>query len=194
MGRSPDLSARREMRAEPIVSPVTSSNVLIDDFSSTDGMSQLGTRWEALSDQVMGGVSKAHMRRLHYQGRNCVELSGDVRLEQNGGFVQLALDLDPSGLNTDARRFEGLRMWVSGNGETYGVHLRTAGLSRPWQSYRAQFNTSEDWHLVTLPFSDFRAHRVDGQLDLRMLRRLGFIAIGRAFHARLRIAHLEFYA
>ena len=169
------------------------TQTLIDDFSDADGWSARRTHWEALSDKVMGGVSHAHMRRLTHLGRACIELSGEVSLENNGGFVQLALDLEPNGRSTDARSYTGVRLLVSGNGEQYGVHLRTAGLARPWQSYRAQFKAHDAWVEVTLPFSSFVPHRVDGQLDLRMLRRLGFVAIGRAFNAELRIAHLEFY-
>ena len=167
---------------------------LIDDFGADDGMSARQTRWEALSDKVMGGASLARMRRRTYQGSRCIELTGAVSLENNGGFVQLALDLGASGQNMDARCYAGIRMRISGNGERYGVHMRTAGLARPWQSYRAQFDAKKTWHEVLLPFSSFVPHRIDAVLDLRMLRRLGFVAIGRAFDAELRIAHLEFYA
>jgi hypothetical protein len=166
---------------------------LIDDFGAAGGLSSRQTHWEALSDKVMGGVSHAQMRQRTYQGSTCIELTGAVSLENNGGFVQLALDLDAKGQNVDARCYTGIRMRVSGNGERYGVHLRTAGLARPWQSYRAQFDAKETWADVMLPFSSFVPHRVDGAMDLRMLRRLGFVAIGRAFDAELRIAHLEFY-
>lgn len=167
-------------------------SLLIDDFGRAD-QSALGTRWQARSDQVMGGVSVAHMRHCEHLERRCIELSGEVSLENNGGFVQLALDLDAAGEPVDARGFHGLRMLVSGNGERYGVHLRTTQLERPWQSFRAEFDAHEVWHCVTLPFADFMPHRVDKQLDISKLRRLGFIAIGRAFHACLRIGRVELY-
>lgn len=167
-------------------------NRLIDDFGRAE-QSALGTRWQAVSDRVMGGVSKAHMRHCEHLERHCIELSGDVSLENNGGFIQLALDLDAHGEPLDAREFQGLRMLVSGNGERYGVHLRTTQLERPWQSFRAEFDARESWHCVTLPFAEFVPHRVDEQLDTSKLRRLGFVAIGRAFHACLRIGRVEFY-
>jgi hypothetical protein len=173
--------------------PVLVMHALIDEFCAADGLSARGTRWAASSDKVMGGVSQAQMRRLTHAGQACIELSGAVSLENNGGFVQLALDLDADGQNTDARAYRGLRMLISGNGEPYGVHLRTTALARPWQSYRAQFEANESWAQVLLPFASFVPHRVDAPLDLSMLRRIGFVAIGRAFDAQLRIARLEFY-
>jgi hypothetical protein len=46
---------------------------------------------------------------------------------------------------------------------------------------------------VQLPFSDFVPHRVEAPLDLAQVRRIGLVAIGRAFRADLRVARVEFY-
>ena len=40
-----------------------SDNMLIDDFSDGGLISKLGTRWRGVSDQVMGGISNATVRR-----------------------------------------------------------------------------------------------------------------------------------
>ena len=61
-------------------------------------------------------------------------MRGDVSLENNGGFVQISLDLAPDGHAVDASAWSGIEFDVFGNGEDYGVHLRTADLSQPWQS------------------------------------------------------------
>lgn len=47
------------------VGHVADNPLLIDDFSRADRTSALGTRWRAVSDQVMGGVSEA--RLVHRQ-------------------------------------------------------------------------------------------------------------------------------
>lgn len=167
--------------------------MLIDDLSRDDLVSVLRTSWRAVSDRVMGGVSRAELRFERHLGRPCLHLYGDVRLDNDGGFIQMTLDLDPLGGAVDARDYSGLRLIVFGNGERYSAHLRTQDLVRPWQSYRAQFSAPPEWCEVLLPFSGFVPHRVEVPLDRTRLRRIGLVAIGRAFFADLRVARVEFY-
>jgi hypothetical protein len=167
--------------------------MLIDDFAEEGLISQIGTRWRAVSDQVMGGISEPRLERAVAGGRSCLHLSGEVRLENNGGFIQAALDLDTAGGSIDASPYRGLRLVARGNEESYGLHLRTTDTARPWQSYRASFQAPADWQEIRLPFSIFRPHRLEPPLDLGRLRRLGLAAIGRAFHADLWVAEIAFY-
>ncbi|MDJ0607828.1 MAG: CIA30 family protein [Kiloniellales bacterium] len=166
--------------------------MLIDDFASRDLVSSLGTRWRGVSDRVMGGISEASVRAEVIDGRPCLRLSGEVRLENDGGFIQAALDLAPEGATLDASNFAGLRALVRGNGERYSVHLRTADIVRPWQSYRAHFTAGPEWTDVQLPFTAFRPYRLEAPLDVSRLRRVGLVAIGRAFTADLAVAELAF--
>ena len=167
--------------------------MLIDNVSRDDFVSALGTTWQGVSDRVMGGVSRATLRLDERSGKRCLRLSGDVRLENNGGFVQMALDLQPDGGPLDASPFMGLRLVVYGNGERYSVHLRTADVVRPWQSYRAHFEAPAGWREVRLPFMEFVPHRLEAQLDLTSLRRIGVVAIGRPFFADLCLSEIAFY-
>ena len=164
--------------------------MVIDDGSREDLVSALGTRWRAVDDRVMGGVSEARLRREMVDGRRCLHLSSEVRLDNSGGFVQMALDLSANGRTIDASGFASVRLVVRGNRERYAVHLRTADVTRPWQSYRAHFDAGLQWREVRLPFADFAAHRVGAPLDLTRLRRLGIVAIGRAFHADVAVAEI----
>ena len=118
---------------------------------------------------------------------------GDVSLENNGGFVQAALQLADSPQTLDASNYAGIRLLVRGTGEEYGVHLRTSDVLRSWQSYRSQFKADPEWQQVLLPFNQFRPHRLSTPLDLRKLRRLGLVAIGRVFHADLAVAGISLY-
>jgi hypothetical protein len=164
--------------------------MLIDDFSSR--ISALGTSWRLVSDRVMGGVSEGTMVRNAIAGRSALCLRGAVSLENNGGFLQLALDLHPSGL-LDATTYEGIELMVRGNGEQYSLHLKTGDIRLPWQSYRQRFETTSDWRFLRLPFADFEAHRIDKSLDTSRLRRLGLVAIGRPMAVDLCVAELRFY-
>ena len=167
--------------------------MVIDDFADGGLVSALGTRWRGVSDQVMGGISRASMVRDVIEERSCLRLRGDVRLENDGGFIQAALDLAPSESTFDATDYAGLRLVVHGNDEAYSVHLRTPDCLRPWQSYRAQFTASRAWHDVELPFAAFAPYRLNADLDVGRLRRIGLVAIGRAFRADLAVAALSLY-
>ena len=162
---------------------------VIDDLSGRFPEATNGARWELLSDRVMGGVSAG---RLSLEPV-AIRLQGNVSLENNGGFIQMALDLDPMGGSVDCRGYEGLEIEVSGNGETYGLHLRTADLGRPWQSYRQAFSAPPDWETIRLPFAKFLPHRTDVAFAPGRIRRLGLVAIGRAFRADLALSAIRFF-
>jgi hypothetical protein len=167
--------------------------MLIDDFSSGDFISKLGTPWRAVSDQVMGGISNVSVTHDIIDGRLCLHLVGDVRVENDGGFIQAALDLAPSGNTLNASDYTGVRLGVRGNSEKYSVHLRTPDNVRPWQSYRSHFTSGVDWETIELPFESFTPYRLEAHLDIKQLRRIGLVAIGRAFHADLAVFELGFY-
>lgn len=177
----------------PIGARAESETMLIDDFSRPALVSELGTDWRGVSDQVMGGVSQASVTHDTVEGRACLRLRGDVRLENSGGFIQAALDLSKSGGTLDASGYRGIRLTVRGNGEPYSVHLRTPDAVRPWQSYRAHFNTTTKWETIDLPFETFAPYRLEASLDTTKLRRIGFVAIGRAFSADLMVAKVSLY-
>ena len=174
-------------------SQAKADTMLIDDFSDRKLTSQLGTQWRGVSDNVMGGISQATISHVFNGAQSCLRLTGEVRLENNGGFVQAALDLARDGSNVDASEFRGIRLTVTGNNERYSVHLRTADNDRPWQSYRAHFEARPERQTFDVPFSDFEPYRIEAPLDVTKLRRLGLVAIGRQFQADLQVCHLEFY-
>ncbi len=170
----------------------TNADGLIDDFSNPDGNSRLGTRWQLVTDQVMGGVSGGAMQRREENGRTVLCMTGDVSLENDGGFVQVNIDLSPGG-RLDASGFAGVRLVARGNGEVYNLHLKTAATRMPWQSYRAAFTADGDWREFRLPFSGFEPHRLVPALDRSRLERLGIVAIGREMRADLCVAEIGFY-
>jgi Complex I intermediate-associated protein 30 (CIA30) len=167
--------------------------LLIDDFATADLVSRLRTRWTATSDRVMGGVSRCSLTVELDGSQRWLRLSGRVSLENNGGFIQMGLDLAPGGEPVDLSAFAGIRVLVRGNGERYGCHLRTTACHRPWQSYRSEFAAPATESAIELPFASFAPHRVESPFDPAALRRLGLVAIGRAFDADLAVAEVAFY-
>jgi hypothetical protein len=166
---------------------------VVDDLSGPPFVSALGTRWELISDRVMGGVSDGTLTRETIDGRLALRMTGEVSLANNGGFLQMALSLSPEGAPVDASDNSGLELTVRGTDEDYGVHLRTDAVARPWQSYRQGFRAGRDWRTLRLPFSQFRPHRLEAPFDPARLTRLGLVAIGRAFRPDLALADLRFY-
>lgn len=50
-----------------------------------------------------------------------------------------------------------------------------------------------EWQSLRLAFADFVPHRTGVSLNLEHLRRLGIVAIGRAFTANLALGGVRFY-
>ena len=90
--------------------------MLIDDLSRDDFVSALGTTWKGVSDPVMGGISRETLSVDEQLGKRCLRLSGHVGLENKGGFMQMALDLEADSGPRDDSSFTGVRVvvrWMS---------------------------------------------------------------------------------
>ena len=171
----------------------TESSFLIDDFSNTVGVSSFGTPWRMFTDRVMGGLSSASSGYEVIKGRSCLRLQGWVSLENNGGFVQVALPLDGNGRFFDASEYKGIRLWSLGNGEMYHVHIRTSQSRRPWQYYSAEFTADGEWTKVEIPFDRFKPESLDDPLNAQKLARIAIVGIEKEFNADVAISRLEFY-
>ena len=170
------------------------SSAIVDDLRREPPLATVGSRWRLMTDQVMGGVSAGSMTRDVVAGRAAIRLRGEVSLENSGGFVQMALDLSPDGGAVDASGWRGVELDVFGDGQAYNLHLRTDALTRPWQSYRQTFTAPAEWRTILLSFDAFVPHRTEAPLDARRLRRIGVVAIGRAFSPDLALGGLRFLA
>jgi hypothetical protein len=166
--------------------------MLIDDFTHADRASN-GQVWRFVSDRVMGGVSLGRAGHDRVAGRPALRLQGDVSLANNGGFIQVNLDLGRAGQGIDASAWPGIEITLLGDGGRYAVNLRSCELRQPWESYRADLPATPAWTTRKLPFTDFRPHRTALPLNTRRLRRIGLIAIGEARHVDVALGHLRFY-
>ena len=73
------------------------------------------SKWEYISDNVMGGVSTGGVQ---YQN-NFAILSGNVSTENNGGFIQIRMNLNK--INLD--KTKSIKLIAKGNKQKYFVHL-----------------------------------------------------------------------
>lgn len=167
-------------------------DLIIDNRISSNLRSNLGTQWRMVTDQVMGGVSNGELTLDNFNGKNCLRMRGDVSTDNNGGFIQMALDLTKDGA-FDASPYAGAEIIVYGNNEHYNMHFRTTDLWLPWQSYRYSFKAISDWQTIHIAFKDIKAYRTTTKFHKDKLKRIGLVAIGRDFKADLCVASIKLY-
>ena len=172
------------------------NSLVIDDRTSGDLNSNLGTKWRLVTDNVMGGLSSGKLSLDNIKDKNCIRMQGDVSTENNGGFVQIALPLldkhsDDKAFNASA--YTGIEIEVSGNDESYNIHFRTDNLWFPWQSYRFSFKATPDWQTYRIPFSKLEPYKTTNKFSQDEILRIGLVAIGREFQANLCLASIKFY-
>lgn len=172
---------------------VSAEDLIIDDRTSGNKSSSLGAQWRLVTDQIMGGVSNGDLTLDSYKGRNCLRMHGDVSTDNNGGFVQIALDLTKD-KPFDASAYIGVELSVAGNNERYNVHFRTTDLWLPWQSYRFSFEATPEWQTIRIPFTNLEAYRTATKFHKNKLKRIGLVGIGRDFKADLCVGSIKFYA
>lgn len=102
--------------------------------------------WRVVNDDVMGGVSKSSLT-LTADAHG--QFSGQVSLENNGGFASIQLNKTVK-LDED-KKFIVLR--IKGDGKKYEFRLKNSA-STP-ESYVHPFITSGQWEEVKLPISEF---------------------------------------
>jgi hypothetical protein len=172
----------------------TADIFLIDDFSSQEGVSAVGTKWQQVTDQVMGGVSEGSYGFFEIDGKRCIRLQGWVSLENRGGFIQVSLPLLNKGGSFDASNYRGVRLLVRGNGERYYVHFKSMQTLLPWQLFSAGFPTTETWKIVDLPFERFTPENLKADsLNTRKLKRIAIVAGKKEYIADVAVARIEFY-
>ncbi|NJS40475.1 MAG: NADH ubiquinone oxidoreductase [Rhodobacteraceae bacterium] len=160
--------------------------MMIDDFTARPE-----TRWRFFADTVMGGVSSGKVSFVTEGGRTHARMTGTVSTANNGGFIQMRLDMADAGPDGAT----GVRLVVRGNDQRYFVHLRTDGTVLPWQYYQAGFDVTRDWAEVRLPFSTFEPSGALLRDTLRAdrLTSIGVVAFGRDHEAMIEVREVGFY-
>ena len=166
---------------------VNAEEMVIEDFKN-----QPETRWRFFTDTVMGGVSTGQVEFLEEGGDAYAHLTGSVSTANNGGFIQIRMELPappPEGA-------VGLRLIVRGNDQRYFVHLRTKGTVLPWQYYQAGFPVTREWSEVRLPFTAFKASGIFLRTRPRpeSLTSVAVVAFGRDHGAEIDVREVGFYS
>ena len=131
--------------------------------------------WYTVNDSVMGGISSSTVRiDLNSQK---LTFSGNVSLDNNGGFASLRSDW----AGYDLRGYDGILMRVRGDGNVYRFRTRTERTGAE-VAYTAIFETEVDtWQEVYIPFAEmiptYRGFIVNaaGPLDPASIRSFGLM-------------------
>ncbi len=143
-------------------------------------------KWKYISDNVMGGISTGE---VHYQN-NIATLTGNVSTENNGGFIQIRMNLNK--INLD--KAKSIKLIAKGNKQKYFIHLRTTGTFLPWQYYQAEFIVGENFKEFILPIKDFKksGSLMVKKVNPKKITSIGLVAYGRDHEVKLTIKEIEF--
>ncbi len=108
--------------------------------------------WRTVLDGVMGGRSTG---RVMQPEAGILRFSGELSLENNGGFSQIQTTV-PEGSLKEAT---GIEARVRGDGRTYQFDVRCSDVRMMAGSFQTKFETvAGEWVTLRLPFEQFRLY------------------------------------
>ena len=127
--------------------------------------------WTSVNDDVMGGVSKGGFKR---SGQGTLLFSGELSLENNGGFASIRMKPGELGLAGTS----GIVVKARGDGRTYWVDLRVADQMSA-SSYRAYLATTDgEWAETRIPFKDFKLQSFGRELPSKSIKPGSIASVG----------------
>jgi NADH dehydrogenase [ubiquinone] 1 alpha subcomplex assembly factor 1 len=129
-----------------------SDELIISNFSEDAGLGG----WEVEDDAVMGGLSRG---RLAIDDEGYAVFSGEISLENNGGFSSIQYYFDP----IDVTRYTTALLRVRGDGKRYRFLVESERNDRHYYVY--EFPTNGEWQTVEIPLAEmypvYRGDRLD---------------------------------
>ena len=157
-----------------IITMTTTDNSLFEFQTSTEI-----NAWQIVNDGVMGGLSQSNV--AWNEKENTLEFSGEVSLENNGGFASVRAILQ----NFKQQEFKKIKLRVKGDGNTYKFRMRN---SKNFDGivYSLDFETEKGkWKEIELAVDDFQPtfrgqiYTNYGKFDTNDLKQIGFLIAGK---------------
>jgi hypothetical protein len=150
------------------------------EFNKNDNLSA----WAVVDDVVMGGRSDGRFE-INEQGH--AVFSGDVSLENNGGFSSVRYRFQ----SKDIRGFKYCKIRLKGDGKRYQFRVKKDRTDS--QSYIHYFDTSGEWETINIPLAEmyptFRGRRLDmPNYPVEQLEEIAFLIANKrneSFHLEL---------
>jgi len=128
------------------------NHMTLYDFSTNSDLSN----WTVVNDVVMGGRSEADFS-VNSDGH--AVFHGEVSLENNGGFSSVRHRF----AQKKAEDYDTMVIRLKGDGKRYQFRVKTASSDR--HSYIYHFQTTGDWQIIEIPFTEmypgFRGNKLD---------------------------------
>lgn len=113
--------------------------------------------WYVVDDGVMGGLSEGFIS--FSAGKNLL-YTGQVRLENNGGFSSIRHDFDTK----QVKQYQYVVLTLKGDGKEYQFRIKEDRQQR--YSYIKSFTTSGEWQTIKLPLDEFYPGFRGNQLNI----------------------------
>ncbi|MGB0166377.1 MAG: CIA30 family protein [Luteibaculum sp.] len=130
----------------------TSNETILFDFNSQTNPSS----WAVVNDVVMGGKSSSKFA-ISEAGHGL--FSGDVSLENNGGFASVQY----RDISVSVNPKSSVYLKLKGDGKSYQFRIKSN--SNDYYSYVAEFKTSGQWEEIRIPlksfYPSFRGRKLD---------------------------------
>jgi len=94
-----------------------------------------------------------------YEGLN-LKITGNVSLDNNGGFIQVRIFLNPSEKPWNAAGYKGIQLKLRGKSNSSYIFLRTNRTVFPWSYFGQKLPVSKEWSIVNLPFDEFTSENM----------------------------------
>ena len=152
------------------------NGIVIGSFGDSMKKTQSGQwiNWMVVNDGVMGGMSES---RTKVSEHGTLVFTGNVSLENNGGFASIRHGAEPFGLE----RGKGIMLRVKGDGKKYQLRVRTSDRF-DGMAYKVDFETKKDaWLEFRFPWNvftaTFRGRTIEDAPSLKPLniRQIGFL-------------------
>jgi len=112
-------------------------------FNSEENTYRLN--WQIVDDVVMGGRSSGN---FHFDEEGHGIFSGNVSLENNGGFSSLKCRFEPISMENYSK----VVLRLKGDGKSFQFRIKSSSDDR--HSYIAHFQTDGSWQTIEIPLND----------------------------------------
>lgn len=166
------------------------SSLFVFNLLVVSAQANANQRWYVVNDSVMGGLSNSQVT----QTQENLLFTGNVSLDNNGGFASIRTELNTQSQNTKA-----IALRVKGDGQTYQLRLRTTNYL-DGAAYTHSFKTvKNEWVDINFAPSDFtltyRGRVLEQQpiIDFDDIKQLGFMIAGKQEGKfKLEVGKIEF--
>ena len=129
------------------------TSITIFQFNNTSNLDN----WQIVDDVVMGGKSNGNFQ-LNKDGH--AVFSGDVSLENNGGFSSVQYTFDA----LDITNYKTVCIKLKGDGNNYQFRLKKD--QNDYYSYKKEFKTNGDWQTIKLQLASLQPTYRGRSLDI----------------------------